>query len=325
MRNELHSRRRRLKSGFSLLFLLPLLIALLPAPASAGAEARITEYRVIRTPARDASGRLLLAIRSFQSDGAAHLLVVDPVTFQSLDLPAATLKLSGPAAEPSLDSSPFMRALARYDSPPYPLQNGGATRAGTRVEGMFLTVDLCPSRRPFERELFQTLAATGKGAPVPVAVAVSGVWLAKHTEGFSYLKRESAAGRLAITWMNHSFHHVYDPKEPLGRNFLLTPGTDFSSEVLELEKLLLSRGVVPSPFFRFPGLVSDAATVARLRELSLIPIGSDAWLAKGESPRKGSFILVHGNGNEPKGVKLLLPMLKSGDLHLLPLPEAFGN
>ena len=112
---------------------------------------------------------------------------------------------------------------------------------------------------------------------------------------------------------------------PLARNFLLTPGTDFPAEVLELEQLLLSRGVVPSPFFRFPGLVSDAATVERLREFSLIPIGSDAWLAKGESPRRGSFILVHGNGNEPRGVQLLLPMLKSGELHLLPLPEAFGN
>ena len=325
MRNELLGRPGRLNLAFSLLFLLPLLISWLPAPASAGVEAHITEYRVIRTPARDASGRLLLAIRSFRSDGAAHLLVVDPVTFQSLDLPAATLKLSGAAAEPSLRSSPFMRALERYDSPPYPLQNGGATRAEAKVDGMFLTVDLCPSRRPFERELFQALAATGKGVPVPVAVSISGVWLAKHPEEFSYLKRESAAGRLAITWMNHSFHHVYDPRAPLVRNFLLTPGTDFSSEVLELEKLLLARGVVPSPFFRFPGLVSDAATVARLRELSLIPIGSDAWLAKGESPGKGSFILVHGNGNEPKGVKLFLPMLKSGDLHLLPLPEAFGD
>jgi hypothetical protein len=139
------------------------------------------------------------------------------------------------------------------------------------------------------------------------------------------LKREAAEGRLAITWVNHSYHHTYDPKEALGHNFLLTPGTDFAGEVLELEQLMLSRGLVPSPFFRFPGLVSDAATVKRLREFSLIPIGSDAWLAKGESPRPGSFILVHGNGNEPKGIKLLLPMLKSGELHLLPLPEAFGR
>lgn len=316
---------RRCFLGLGLPLLLLVLACALPAQAGAGQGAQITDYRVIRTPARDASGRLLLAIRSFKSDGVAQLLAVDPVSFQSSVLPASTLKLSSTPPEAALGSSRLMKAIQRYDAPPYPLQNGGAARAGVQVAGEFLTVDLCPSRRPFERELFQALAAIGKGAPVPVAVAVSGVWLASHPEELSFLQRESAAGRLAITWMNHSYHHVYEPRAPLGRNFLLTPGTDFSGEVLELEQLLLSRGLVPSPFFRFPGLVSDAATVKRLRELSLIPIGSDAWLAKGEIPRKGSFILVHGNGNEPKGVKLLLPMLRSGELQLLPLSEAFEN
>jgi len=294
-------------------------------PALAGPEAQITDYRVIRMSARDASGRVRLATRSFHSGGVPHLLVIDPISFQSYVLPAASLTLSPVAAEPPLGSSPFMRALERYDSPPYPLQNGGATRASGPVGGEFLTVDLCPSRRPFERELFDTLVGLGKGAPVPVAVAITGIWLKNHPEEFGYLTREAAAGKLAITWMNHSFHHSYDPRAPLARNFVLTPGTDFPAEVLDLEQLLLSRGVVPSPFFRFPGLVSDAASVKRLRDYSLIPIGSDAWLAKGESPRKGSFILVHGNGNEPKGVKLLLPLLRGGELHLLPLPEAFGK
>ena len=324
MPNALPGIRRPLRINPRLLFLL-LLIALLPAPAGAGQGAQITEYRVIRTPVRDAKGRLRLAIRSFRSDGVAHLLVVDPVSLESFDLPASGLTLTGAAAEASLAATPFLRALERYDSAPFPLQNGGATRAGAKVDGTFLTVDLCPSRRPFEHELFRALVASGKGRAVPVAISVSGVWLEKHPGELSYLQRESAAGRLAITWVNHSFHHSYDPTAPLGRNFVLTPGTDFPAEVLDLERLLLSRGLVPSPFFRFPGLVSDAATVRRLREFSLIPIGSDAWLAKGESPRKGSFILVHGNGNEPKGVKLLLPLLKSGELQLLPLPEAFGN
>jgi hypothetical protein len=318
------------------LLLILMLIQLLPAPARAGSSsvsspvsdfsgAQITDYRVIRSVARDGQGKVRLAIRKFNSDGVAHLLVVDPVTFQSYDLPASGFSLSSAAVDAALGSTPLMKAIERYDSAPYPLQNGGASRAGVAVAGSFLTVDLCPSKRPFERELFQTLTQTAKRAPVPVAVAVSGVWLVNHPEELAYLKRESAEGRLAITWVNHSYHHTYDPKAPLARNFLLTPGTDFTGEVLELEQLLLSRGLVPSPFFRFPGLVSDAATVKRLREFSLIPIGSDAWLAKGESPQSGSFILVHGNGNEPKGIKLLLPMLKNGELHLLPLPEAFGR
>lgn len=322
MKSDFPTRHRQLSISIPALLLL---LLLLPVVAWAGQEALITDYRVIRLSAVDAAGRVRVAIRSFHCDGVAPLLVIDPFSFESFDLPASTQILSEPAPRAPLGSTPYLRALKRYGSAPYRLQDGGAVRAETEVDGMFLTVDFCPSKRPFERELFQAVAALGKGAPVPVALSVSGVWLLSHPEELSFLKGESAAGRLAITWVNHSMHHHYDPKTPLARNFLLAPGTDFPAEVLDLERLLLSRGLVPSPFFRFPGLVSDAATVTRLRELSLIPIGSDAWIAKGEAPKKGSFILVHGNGNEPKGVRQLLPMLRSGEPRLLPLAAAFGN
>ena len=87
--------------------------------------------------------------------------------------------------------------------------------------------------------------------------------------------------------------------------------------------LLLENGLIPSPFFRFPGLVADGGLLEKLRQLSLIPIGSDAWLAKGENPANGSFILVHGNGNEPQGVRKLLPLLR-GENHLRLLPLEGG-
>ena len=299
-----------------------LLLLLLTTCAAGAGAAQITDYQVMRRPVQDAAGRTLAAIRSFKSDGVARLLVVDPATLASFDRPASSLTFSGASAD-VLGSTLYLRALERYCSAPYRLQNGGLTRAEAAVDGLFLTVDLCPSKRPFEQELFQAAGALGKGSPVPVAVAVTGLWLAGHPDEISYLKQETAAGRLAITWVNHSYHHTYEPGAPLEQNFLLTAGTDLTAEVLDLEQQLLARGLVPSPFFRFPGLVSDRATVTRLKELSLIPIGSDAWLAKGESPRQGSFILVHGNGNEPKGIKLLLPMLKNKELRLLPLAEAF--
>ena len=323
--SETSSRHGFSRAASSPLLSLLLFLLLTLTLAAMGEAAEIADYRVIRQAASDAAGRQMVAIRSFTADGVPHLLAVDPVALTSHDLPASQLKLSGASADAALSSTPYLKALNRYSSPPYRLQNAGAIRAESAADGVFLTVDLCPSKRPFERGLFEAACALGHGAATPVAVAVSGVWLASHPDEIAYLKAESAAGRLAITWVNHSYHHVYDPKVALAQNFLLTPGTDFSAEVLDLERQLLARGLAPSLFFRFPGLVSDQATVLRLRELSLIPIGSDAWLAKGESPRKGSFILVHGNGNEPKGIKLLLPMLKSKQLRLLPLPAAFGD
>jgi hypothetical protein len=309
-------------SVFSSFLLLLQLLVLLLVPQLCQA-ALISNYRVIRESVTDAAGKARVAIRSFDSDGVPHLLVVDPASLETADLPASALRPAGAAADRGLAKSRYLTAVERHTSAPFPLQNDGATRAEKACDGVFLTVDLCPSKRPFERELFESSQASGDGAPVPVAVAITGLWLDKHPEELSYLKKEVAAGRLAITWVNHSHSHPYEPKTPLAHNFLLTAGTDLTSEILEVEQRLLANGLVPSPFFRFPGLVSDQGAMKRLRELSLIPIGSDAWLAKGEHPVKGSFILVHGNGNEPKGISLILPMLKRKELRLLPLASAF--
>jgi hypothetical protein len=306
------------------LFLLVLLLLQIFVTAGLCSAAEITEYRVIRQPVTDAAGALRVAIRSFKSNGVAHLLVVDPVSFKTSDLPASAVHLSASPPGEKLHSSPYLQAVETYTGAPYRLQNGGATRADSAADGVFLTVDLCPSKRPFEYQLFETAEKLGQGSPVPVAVCISGVWLVNHPEELSYLKKQVAAGKLAITWVNHSYHHTYDPKAELARNFVLTPGTNFMEEVLGLERELLAHDLIPSPFFRYPGLVSDARTMQQLGLLSLIPIGADAWLAKGEKPRKGSFILVHGNGNEPKGIKLALPMLEGKELRLLPLPAAFN-
>ncbi|OGJ87558.1 MAG: hypothetical protein A2268_03910 [Candidatus Raymondbacteria bacterium RifOxyA12_full_50_37] len=64
-------------------------------------------------------------------------------------------------------------------------------------------------------------------------------------------------------------------------------------------------------FFRFPGLVADSALCSRVIGLGLIPIGSDSWPAKGQVPREGSIVLIHGNGNEPYGIKKFIELLHS--------------
>jgi hypothetical protein len=100
-------------------------------------------------------------------------------------------------------------------------------------------------------------------------------------------------------------------KAPLKENFLLEPGTDISYEVLETEKAMLKNGLQPSVFFRFPGLVSDQQLVYKITDFGLIPVGTDAWLAKGQQPQAGSIVLIHGNGNEPTGVNDFIKLLQS--------------
>ena len=72
--------------------------------------------------------------------------------------------------------------------------------------------------------------------------------------------------------------------------------------MLDTEKKMLEAGLVPSVFFRFPGLISNPDIFYKITGYGLIPVGSDAWLGKDQWPKKGSIVLVHANGNEPIGI-----------------------
>ncbi len=305
--------------AFLAVVLLPLFIA-----SPSAAAVKITGYRPVFNACKDSAGGLRLAIRQFTQNDLPSLLLVNPTTLET-SVVAATSMTPATAQEAELISrSPFLAALERFASKPR-LQNAGLTNAEAPQQGLFLTVDMCPSRRPFEREMFTAVSALARktAAPVPLAVAMTGQWLASHPQEVAWLKGEISSGNLAVTWINHSYHHLYDPKGRLESNFLLSPGVDFDHEVLATEIALLENGLVPSVFFRFPGLVADGNLMKRLRQLFLIPVGSNAWLAKGELPADGSIILIHGNGNEPQGIKKLLPLLsQENHLRLLPLSQA---
>lgn len=287
--------------------------------------ATISDYRPIAIPCRGADGALRVAIRSFVRDGIPHYLLVNPATLATSLEPVAGIRPAPADAAHKLAASPYTTLLNRTATPPVSLQNHGITHAVRQGGGKILTVDLCPSRRPMETGMFRALADLGRtsGKATPVAIAITGAWLATHREELNWLQEQERQGLLAITWVNHSLTHRYDPAAPLARNFLLTPGIDQEQEVLANEVKMLEQGLVPSPFFRFPGLVGDERLVALLHRLSLIPLGADAWLAKGEVPRPGSIILVHGNGNEPPGIARLMPLITgTAPLQLVPLAEA---
>lgn len=275
-------------------------------------------------------GQILAATRRFERGSERYFLVLDPQRFEQKPMTAARVLSSRPAADRAWRESAFSRALDRQASPPHPLQNDGLRAAEYPVKGFFVTADLCPGKRPLDRRFFTATASLPQKPPLPIALMVSGLWMKHHQADLAWLKDQVAAGRLAVTWVNHSFTHAHDPIAPLDKNFLLIPETDFPGEVLLLERLLLEQDLTPSPFFRFPGLVSNQRLIEGLRELHLIPIGTNAWMAKGDTPRAGSVILIHANGNEPEGVHRLLAFYDGqrgaflrGDSALLPLREAF--
>ena len=196
--------------------------------------------------------------------------------------------------------------------PPYPLLDDGVQHGDGVDSGTFLTVDFCPSRKDvLETRFFDALdsLAARKGAPVPIALSMSGRWLRSHPRLFESLIGKINLHRLTVTWVNHSDSHPFLKGKGPAKNFLLESGIDSNREIIGVEIDLLERGQLPSVFFRFPGLVSSRDWIERIVRYSLIPLGADAWLAVKQVPRVGSVILVHGNGNEPKGIELFLKQL----------------
>jgi len=296
--------------------------------AALAAAPDVSDYKPVFTPFGDGEG-IKIAIREFVRNGKKQILYVDPETFSTgvSTWDEATFEKR---PLPDVQKTPFARAIEKYDSPPITLQNHGLKKAENEKNGFFLTIDLCQSKKPLDKEIFATaMELSHDEKPAPIGVAISGEWIKKHGEEFRWLAKEK---KLSVTWINHSYTHPYSKGLPLKENFLLSKGVDFEREVLETEKLLLENGITPSPFFRFPGLVSDNGLVKKLKTLSLVPIGAQSWLAKGEAPEKGGVILVHGNGNEPQGIKRLMAFykeneeaFKKGELEFFPMEEAFGG
>lgn len=256
-----------------------------------------------------------LAIRSFICEGKKYMLLVEPQTLITRIDRADNYVVSNLAfgnVQAIFNQSAYGRVMNVAQQNGKFLQNAGIDHAIPKEKGIALTVDLCPSHKGLDRIIFQDLIKEFKKieTPVPLAISVSGKWMLKHEEDLNWLKNMMIKNEIDITWINHSYTHEVN-QLPLKENFMLSEKTNMDTEILENEKLMLKYGLTPSIFFRFPGLVSDQQLVAKLETYGLVPIGSDAWLAKGQKPNAGSIVLIHGNGNEEIGVNDFIQLLQS--------------
>lgn len=264
--------------------------------------ATIQNYTICSDALTRPNGTPCLITRRYQKDGTAYALVVDLQTLNVAETPLSELRDCKNMPLTHLSQTPFITALKEATATPSPLQNAGLTHL--KGTNSYLTMDLCPSARPLDRPFLIWLLSSTAQRPIPIGLSITGKWLQSHESDFKWLQDQEHQGHFEITWINHSATHPYDPTQTLTKTFLRTEGIDFETEVITVEKMLLERGSVPSVFFRFPGLVSSDDLMTQLRRWSLIPIGSNAWIAKGERPKAGSIILLHANGNEPKGLQM---------------------
>ncbi len=287
---------------------------------AAGAEpaplARVRNYRPIFQQCHNALNQTRFAIRRMSVDAENLLLMVDPSTLET----SLEHERCWTCADTSDETQKETRFIGAVQMSSQPAANSTATQsvafnAGlshSLKDGSFITGDLCPSRKPLDRDLLEVLETIGPRTPV--ALAISGLWLTRHGADFQWLREQAHFGALEITWVNHSYHHPYVPGRPLANNFLLTPGFDMQSEILDTERLLIANGETPSIFFRFPGLVSDAVLMQAVRRDHLVVLGADGWLVFAPPLRPGAILLIHPNGNEHPGLRLFVNSLDKGRL-----------
>jgi len=257
-----------------------------------------------------------IVLRRFENRGKEYYLLVNPQTLQTKVNESSFYQVQPMTLAETrtfFKKTPYEKAISKAEKHSVTIQDAGIERGIPSETGISLTADLCPSHRPLDRRIFTTMFTEFKKVekPAPIALSVSGLWMLHHQEDLEWLKQVGNEGEIRITWVNHSYNHRVSKNAPLKENFLLEPGTDINYEVLATEQLMLKNGLVPSAFFRFPGLVSDQQLVYKITDFGLIPIGSDAWLAKGQQPQAGSIVLIHGNGNEPVGVQDFIKLLQS--------------
>ncbi|MBB2150673.1 polysaccharide deacetylase family protein [Pedobacter gandavensis] len=260
------------------------------------------------------NGKNILVLRQFEQEAQQSYLIVNPQTLETQIINSKQVSVKPIRFQEFgtyLKNTPYFSALQTAQQQSLLLQDAGITHGFPKEKGITLTIDLCPSHKPLDRTIFSSLIAAFQKheRPVPVALSITGKFMLNHSDDINWLLGLQKSGDLNITWTNHTFNHHYNPKAPLAINFLMEPGTDLNFEILGLEKAMIERGLLPSVFFRFPGLVSDQKLVDQVTSYGLIPIGSDAWLAKGQQSHAGSLVLIHGNGNEPIGVKDFIKLL----------------
>ncbi len=275
------------------------------------------DYQPVFEACRTVAGAQRLAIRRMQLDGIDTLLIVDPATLATQLVHAQDVSCADTDDAQQKDTR-YIEAIRASATPPAtsPVPASGLIAYGGLLRGSpsgsFVTGDLCPSFKPLDRAFLEKLQAAQ--SPLPIALAISGLWLTAHRADFAWLRSQEHAGTLQVTWVDHSYHHPYIPGRALADNFLLMPGVDMRAEILNTEKLLIANGETPSVFFRFPGLMSNASLNRVTSDDHLIVLGAAAWLARTPRAHPGDIILVHANGNEPVGLKIFSVLLADGEI-----------
>ncbi|MGC8764929.1 MAG: polysaccharide deacetylase family protein [Brevinematia bacterium] len=160
---------------------------------------------------------------------------------------------------------------------------------------ILLTTDLCPSTNRLDYEFYNLL-----DNKLPFIIFFSGEWITNHRMELSWIMRKN----LNFLAGNHTYHH-HIIKDNFSEEKLTT-------EITNTEVEMLKSGLIPSCFFRFPGLKYKTEHIKTLTKLNLIPLSVNFWAGQKYIP-ENSILLTHSNGNLKVEVKLFKKFLISSN------------
>ncbi len=273
------------------------------------------------------AGTTLLVRRHVVVDGTPSAIVTDCATgLQSYLVPLDALR---DATRPGrLEGTAWAKSMGLLREQSDASAALRSSRGPAGEKSVAVTVDLCWSLRPYERKFFSSLSELAQAGEQTynATLFVSGRWLEQHPTEMQALIELGRQENVGITWGLHSWAH------PKSGGFM----NDFTAEelradTLRLERDMLQWGIVPTVFYRFPGLIHDGPRLVEILGMDLLAIDCNTWMALVRPDRPepfyhpvagGGIILIHGNGNEPRGIRAFDAWLRSDpDWKWRPLAE----
>lgn len=295
---------------------------------------KINNYRIISPLLCIHNGAMYTATRSFDVDGIDYFLLTD---IENLSTKLAEAHYCYPRKNDEvgryfefndLKKSGYYRILNQYNTIESNNRDNQGLKSIAKSEGVFISIDMCPSVNKIEKELFIKLKEKSKLDKVYISIAISGLWIIQNKEDYFWLQ-SLKSDNFCIIWINHSFTHRYYKDIPMDNNFLLLSDTVIQSEILDTERILIENDEIPSIFFRFPGLISDENVLTKLKKYGLVQLGASAWISQmndNDTIKKGDIILIHGNGNEEKkALELFYKFIDNTNLQFLNLENEIKN
>lgn len=250
----------------------------------------------------------LLIIREITlSNGSNFFLAINTTTLSSVLLKGPVLKSSNSIYSNAL----FLTLLHKETNSCKAFGTLPDSQPADSKLNVILTTDLCPTKNKYDALFYQCLQElnTNKALNSPFIIFFTGRWLATHYSDLDAIKKSG----LSFIAGNHTYHHTiitntYSPA-------LLT------AEITNTEVVMLANSLLPSCFFRFPGLKYRPAHVKELSKIGLIAIDANAWM--GTKVPDWSFLLVHSNGTVSSEVRMFARWLKKKNIVFQDIPAYF--